>query len=426
MQAAQTSAELAQPNRANLQAAVWWLAAIALTFAVLVLRRPDAVLNPQFYADDGHTWFQQAYNEGAARSLFHIYGGYFQVLSRLAAVSALGVPLLRAPLVMNLMALLVEALPPLFLLSPRMRNIGRLALRGLLALLYLTVPKAPDVHANITNAPLNLALLAFLVVIAEPPASLAGRIFDVVLLTLMALTGPACILLFPVTLLVAAKRRQGWTLVLLSIVGSGSIVQGVALLMTGERLHQTLGASFPRFCRIVAGQVVLPVVQGRNRLDQLAHSPAGALVPACLITALTAMLLLYALWRGSLELRSFILFASLLLAAALAFPTPNATSDHWGPMMAPGGAGRYWYIPGLALMAILLWLLGRQRPAALRLVGAILLSCMIYGATKHWRFASFPDLHFPDYAQQFERLPPGSSIEIPLNPPGWSMTLTKK
>ena len=328
---------------------------------------------------------------------------------------------------LNLTALLVEAAPPLFLLSTRMRNFGGLTLRASLALLYLVVPKATEVHASVTNAPFSLALLALLIVIAEAPASRLGHVFDVAVLALMSLTGPFCILLFPVALHVAVARRQGWKIMQLAILGGGGLVQGLALLFTGQRIHQRLGASFAGFFRIVAGQVVLPVLQGRNRLDQLAHSSANVTGMAALITCLTILLFIYAFWQGSLQLRSFILFAALLLAAALAFPTPNATSDHWGPMQAPGGAARYWYIPGMALMVTLLWLLGRERPLGIRAVGAVLVCCMLFGATKHWRFASFPDLHFSEYAQQFEKLPPGSSLEIPLNPgPGWSMTLTKR
>jgi len=417
--------KLTPGRHGNLRALAWWLVAFVIIMAILILRRPDAVLSPQFYADDGHTWFQQAYNDGV-KSLVYTYGGYFQTLSRLAAVVALSVPLIRAPLVLNLIALLVEAAPPLFLMSPRMRNVGSLTLRAFLALLYLIVPKAAEVHASITNAPFNLALLAFLIILAEVPASPSGRGFDVAVLTLTSLTGPFCIVLFPVALLVAAARRRGGTIVHLVILGGGALVQGFALLFTGERIHQKLGASFAGFCHIVAGQVVLPVLQGPNRLDQLAHSSATVAALSCLITCLLILLFLYAFWRGSLELRSFILFAVLLLAAALAFPTPNATSDHWGPMQAPGGAGRYWYIPGMALMATLLWLLGRERPLGVRAVGAVLVCCMLFGATKRWRFAPFPDLHFAEYVQQFEQLPRGHSLEIPLNPPGWSMTLFKK
>jgi hypothetical protein len=426
MQPPQRAPEPVQGHGTNPRARVGWLTAVAVTAALLVLRRPDAVLNPQFRAEDGY-WFQQAYNYGAVNSLLSTYTGYFQTLSRLAAVIALSVPLSRAPLVLNLTALLVEALPALFLLSPRMRNLGGLALRCMLALLYLVVPKADEVHASITNAPFNLALLAFLVVIAEAPASRAGRTFDVAVLVLMGLTCPFCILLFPVALLVAAARRQRWTIVRLSVLGGGVIAQGLALLFTGhQRTHQHLGASFLGFCRIVAGQVVLPVLQGRNRLDQLAHSPTTVAVLAWLITALAVVLFLYAIWRGSLELRSFILFALLVLAASLAFPTPNPTNDHWGPMQTPGGAARYWYIPRLALMVTFLWLLRSARPAGLRVLGGVLVCFMTFGATKHWQYGRLPDLHFAGYAQQFEQLPRGSSLKIPINPLGWSITLIKR
>lgn len=410
-----------------LRKTAWWLSVVTITATLLVLRRPDALLNPQFYAEDGQTWFQQAYNHGALKSLFNVYAGYLQVLSRLAAAMAVTVPLLRAPLVLNLTALVVEASPALFLSSARMRNLGNLPVRCVLALLYLVVPKAAEVHASITNAPFNLALLGFLVVIAEPPQSQAGRLFDVFVLLLMALSGPTCILLFPVALVVAAKRREVWSWVRLSLLGVGAAVQGLALLLSGQqRTHQHLAASFPGFCRIVAGQVVLPVLQGRNRLDAVTHSYRGMVLLAGIVTMLAIALFVYAFWRGSLALRSFILFASLLLAASLAFPTPNPTNDHWGPMQAPGAAGRYWYIPGLALMSALLWLMGKERPAMLRAIAAALVCCMLVGATRHWQFASLRDLQFASYAQQFKRLPSGSSTEIPINPPGWSVKLIKR
>jgi len=426
MQAPHLSPEAVRRRRPLSRQAAWWLAVVVVTAALLVLRRPDAVLNPQFYADDSH-WFEQAYNYGAIKSLFYVYGGYLQVLSRLAAGIALSVPLSRAPLVLNALALLVEAAAAFFLVSNRMRNLGSLPIRCGLALLYLIVPKAAEVHANITNAPFNLAFLAFLIVIAEVPESRAGHIFDVVTLLLMGLTGPFCILLFPAALLVVLERRKVWSVVRLSLLGIGVGVQGLTLLLKGhERIHPHLGASFLRFCRIVAGQVVLPVLQGRNRLDVLAHSQAAAALLACLITVLTAALFVYAFCRGGVELRSFVLFASLLLAASLAFPTPNPTNDSWSLMQAPGAAGRYWYIPGLALIAVLVWLLGPQRPGALRAVAALLVCSMMLAATKHWRFASLPDLRYATYVAQFERLPPGTTMNIPINPPGWAMSLVKK
>jgi len=427
MQPSQRIAESLQDQSTTWRTVAWWLAVCAVTVALLVLRRPDAVLNPQFFAEDGAVWYQQACNDGAINSLLRTNNGYFQTFSRFVAIIALGVPLARAPLVLNLTAILVEALPALFLVSSRMRNLGGLPLRGALALLYLMVPNAGELHANITNAPWNLAVLAFLVLIAETPRSWAGRVFDLTVMVLTAVTGPFCILLLPVAILYVGFRQKTWKTVLLAVLAGGVMLQALALLLAGhQRTHQQLGASLVGFCRIVAGQVILPVLQGRNRLDHLAHSARGVSILACLVTVLAALVFGYALRRGSLELRSFVLFAMLLLAASLAFPTPNATGDQWGPLQQPGGVARYWYIPEMAAMAVVLWLLGKGRPAALRVAAAVLICFMVFGAVKHWRYTSFPDLHFAEYARRFAQLPPGASLKIPINPQRWEMTLVRK
>jgi hypothetical protein len=50
------------------------------------------------------------------------------------------------------------------------------------------------------------------------------------------------------------------------------------------------------------------------------------------------------------------------------------------------------------------------------------------GIVRDWRYPDFADLHFKEYAAKFEASPPGSKIEIPLNPVNaahWTMELTK-
>src|SRR5690242_13483628 len=93
----------------------------ALIFAYAVLsRRPDAFLNPPFFAEDGNVWFAEAYNFGWLRALFITHTGYFQTLPRLGAALALTVPLAHAPLVMNIIGLIVQIAPAVYLLSAKM------------------------------------------------------------------------------------------------------------------------------------------------------------------------------------------------------------------------------------------------------------------------------------------------------------------
>jgi len=87
--------------------------------ALIASRRPDALTRPQFWAEDGAVWYAQAYNDGAWSALLHPWTGYVQTFSRLTAAVSLSVPLVDAPLVFAVAALVAQAVPPLFLLSSR-------------------------------------------------------------------------------------------------------------------------------------------------------------------------------------------------------------------------------------------------------------------------------------------------------------------
>ena len=420
----------------------FWVLAIAATIALLVLRRPDAVFHAQLWAEDGVVWFADAYNHGALRALLFARDGYLQIFPRLVAAVSMWVPLVHVPLVFNLFALAVEAVPPLFLVSSRMRNLGPLSLRCILALLYLFVPDSTEVHAIVTDSQSQLAVLACLVIIAQAPHSRWGKIFDVVVLVLCALTTPMGLLLLAValarTVLPLLVHRSAhaattgpemrWRWIQVSLLTACALLQGLTLFTTaGARLNTTLGASVSRFVRIVAGQIVVPVLLGSNRLDRMAHDPARVVALAFLITAVATLVCGYALLRGSPELRCFILFALLVLAAALTFPSVEPIPYQWDVFLVPGLGMRYWYIPKLAVMVTLLWLIGRQRPIFIRTVACVLVCLMAFSAVKYWRYPAFPDFHFDNYVRAFEQLPPGATGEFRLNPGGiWIMRLVKK
>ena len=399
-------------------------------------------MHAQFWAEDGVAWYADAYNLGPLGALLQARDGYLAILPRLVAAASQWLPLLRAPLLFNLIALMIEALPPLFLVSGRMQNIGPLGLRCGLALLYLLVPDSSEVHANITNSQWHLDVLACLILIAQVPRSRWGRAFDVIVLALCALSTPAGALLLAVALVRTAGpllfRRwthapstgpeTRWSWIQTAVLAACALVQELTLLTAGgTRLRTSLGASADKFARILAGQIVMPVFLGRNRLYDFSRDPATITLAAFLITIVTGLVLLYALLRGSVELRCFILLAALVLLAALTFPNVQPVAHQWDPFLWPGGALRYWYIPKLALMATLVWLLGRQRPLAVRLVAGVLTCVMTVALVTHWPYRPFEDFHFESYVEAFEELPPGATGQFPLNPAGlWTMKLVKK
>lgn len=93
----------------------YWLVLLwAVAALIMASHRPSSLLHPQFWAEDGEVWYQQAYQNGPLLPLIQTQAGYFQTFPRLAADTALHVPFHLAPLIMNLFALVVEGLPVTF------------------------------------------------------------------------------------------------------------------------------------------------------------------------------------------------------------------------------------------------------------------------------------------------------------------------
>ena len=200
------------------------------TCLVVFSRRPDAVLRPQFWAEDGRVFFEDAYNVGWSESLFRPYGGYFHAVPRLGAAVALLGPLFAAPLVLNAIAIALQALPVNLLLSRQSDVWGSFRYRSVMAGVYLALPNCKELYANITNSQCLLALSAFLILATSPRKSVVGGIFGAIFLMLFGLSGPYCILLLPIALFLAWKRHNRWQWTAAGIVTMTSLVQAWALL----------------------------------------------------------------------------------------------------------------------------------------------------------------------------------------------------
>ena len=157
-------------------AVFYLLIVVAVVFSVA--RRPDVVLHPQFWAEDGAVWYAKAYNS-EPRSLVWPVSGYLQTLPRLVALFSLLFPLAAAPLAFACFAIAIQVLPVAILISDRTCEIGSYPARYFLAFLYLALPNSHELHANITNAQWALALAALLIIFSQPAISTFGRTFEI-------------------------------------------------------------------------------------------------------------------------------------------------------------------------------------------------------------------------------------------------------
>jgi hypothetical protein len=393
--------------------------------AVLICRRPDAILHAQFWAEDGHVWFADAYNCGWWVPLFRAQDGYFQTLPRLVASIALIVPLSWAPFILNLVATAFQALPANLLLSSRSSPWGSFQSRTTMAAIYLLLPNCTEMSYGITESQWLLALSAFLVLVASSPTMMPSRIFDALILLLSGLTGPFCIFLLPISLFFAFKRHSRWQWGITGMLAMLCLVQlwGLMVLNPSGRPRVELGASIAMFTRIVGSQVFLGALLGGNGTGLLPGTGIFIFQLCAAIAGITMVAICFI--NSGNEMKLFLCFSTALLAASLIFPAGylQPGSTRW-QQLACAGPVRYWFFPTLAFA----WSLFRCLQVNMvpcKIAAGFLLLFMCFGIVRDLRHPALNDLHFELATIRLEAAEKGSNVIIPLNPPGWNMMLVK-
>ncbi len=395
----------------------------AVSFLILFSRRPDAILNPQFYAEDGTYWYADAYHFGL-RCLLMPEAGYLHTLPRLVALFTLLFPFAIAPLIMNLSAIAVQILPVNLFLSSRFSTIP-LHTRLLGSFLYLVLPNSAEIHGNTTNIQWHLALLALLMLLARCESSRLWQFANYLTLFLVSLDGPMGIFLLPVSVVLLAKRKDLRSGLSSAILLPGVIVQTCTVFFSQTRHLGSNGASVSRLVSILGRQIFLGPLLGTRSLIAFIRHGGPPFVLEAIATAIGVAVLLYALRYGPLELKLFISFAAILFAACLARPLAADPGEQWELMMGAGHFTRYYFFPMLAFLAALIWLVRPQQGRGVRYAALAILLLLPVGIFRDWYYPPFADLDFPAFAEAFKQSTPGTKCTILLNPPGWEMQLTK-
>ena len=167
-------------------------ATLAAVAAILFLRKPEALLRPEFWYEDGSVFFADARERGIG-SLFVPYAGYLHFFPRLVAWLATAFPVVAAPALYNGAALLAVLGVCALLFHPRLD----LPWRPLLALCVALAPDAWTSFLNLTHAQWYLSLLLVLLCRKGAPETAAGAALDLAVLAIVGLTGPFSIFAFP-------------------------------------------------------------------------------------------------------------------------------------------------------------------------------------------------------------------------------------
>ena len=422
---------LATAVRHSLPAGVWAALTVGLLALVLFLRRPDSLLNPQFWAEDGTIFYSDAYHHGFWWTLTRPTAGYLNTVPRLVAGLAVLLPMHWAPLIFNLAAFLIQMVPVFYLLSNRMaRWIPDHRLRVAAAFLYAVVPNSYETHAILDNSQWTLAFAGLLLLVADPPLNKRGKTYDVLVLTLLSCTGPFALILLPVALTNVARYRQStprsWFAAPAAVLTLGSATQ-ILYLLTSERQppSDTSWPTFQELLRILSTHVFFDSILGiRGTLEfsrslTFVHHLAGL--------ALTGLLAVLVMRSRNRALIGLLYLAAATICASFARPT-SAMASWSSPAFGP----RYYLFSSLFMLYAIMLLCvrkGRGRPLGVLLA----VSVMFIGIPRDFVHPGDytdpprPDTHYLDQIAAFETRPAGARFYIPTQPEGWGgMALTKK
>jgi hypothetical protein len=397
----------------------------AAAAAVVIVRRPDAFTNPQFYAEDGADWFSDAYNHGPWRSLWIAYNGYYELLPRLTALIAAPFGPAKAPLVYNLVGLLVQIAPVVVFASKRFETlVPSLLARLAVGAAYLLIPSM-ELNVTITNALWHLAIVAVLVTIAPAPTNRAWKAFDVVVVALCALSGPFAYILFPAAVLWWFISRRRWTLLLACVLAAGLAVQLYALSVS-PRQHPDVGASLRDFFLIVCDRIVLA---GLFAEEGHAHVFVASVPHSTLLAAgiclLALPIVVYAALRAPWELRVFALVGLAVVAAGLALPL-GPPGKAWGDYAFSNSGERYFFMAQVAWVLALVWA-ASQIPArwVKRAVWSATAAGLLSGAIAEWSYPAFVDYGWAQEASHISAAQPGTRLVLTIPPgPPWAVDVT--
>ena len=402
-------------SRTGIEGVRQFLSWFAMALGVLLLKAPDALSHPQFWAEDGVIFFQQQRTMGLG-SLFHPYVDYLHFAPRLAAMLAAVLPAWLVPLAYNAAAIGGGAFSLAWLCTRLSDRTTRLLLLAA-ALLSLT---NGEIFGTLTN--LQWFLQLFLLGACFAPAGQDGRWRTSTMLALIliaSLTGPFSVLLllaFGAALAVCmlpdgwlpALRLRAWLRGLdrprLLVLAAGACVQlGVYLS------HRTPGSS--AMGAVEVARHIGNVIQAHTFGEILLPAPVFLLVLAGML-----VMLLRQAHRGPLANDRFLLLAMAVLGllqiaagmAKMTIPLEIGVSDRYLFVFKLF----FWTGLGMLLQGAL-----RSRVAVL----AISLATMGFIAINHpgyLRRAPLEDKQWRTYAPALDR---GEKVDIPINPTPWTI-----
>jgi hypothetical protein len=396
-----------------------YLGVATILAAIIIARRPDAVTNPQFWAEDGSIYFFENLTLGFGHALGKLYNGYPNLAQRLIAMVGGWVPFAAAPRVYTTSAIGLTALALASFSLPGFRHlVSSDALRVAFGVATVSAPFGQEVLSTPTNIGWFLGVwLALLSVMRVP-----RRRWQVVALALAGcaatLSTPLAPLNLPLWLLRAwrgAWRRNrvdlGLALTLLAAVVVVVVLTGDLGVLHESELGRSAAFNFLSYLSMTSYWCA-GLLLGPGRLNEVQTLVIGIVL---LVGLVWVVLRERAHMLPGLPVALYY-FAGSFFFLLLGRPLWFAAMSRWSAL-----ASRYLVFPAAMLSLAAVAVLDNMRAGVLRAVATATVAGVIaWSWSPYFLIQPFIDQRWADYAAVLEQKLQRKSLEsltIPMNPP---------
>jgi hypothetical protein len=428
----------------------WTFGILVVTFAGLfVLRRPDCVTNPQFWAEDGVIIFREQLVNGWLSALATPYRGYFPLLARLVAGPASIFPVSFAPLVYNLSGIAIDSVCCALFFLPRYECFMKSALlRLVLCVLAVGAFQTTEMAGTLINSMWYLVLAGILLILLPPQIDMHSRpvIAGVWCLLGLVIGASAPMLVIAIPIATYHLVRGFWRGGLISLaIAFGAFAQTLFAFFSSRGLtlaHPGAKGVAVAMVGAFAYKVMLQAMVGAGIALRLATAKWLPYVLSAVVVAALWMLCLIVLSRGSrwkILVPIYLMFASMSLPFIgrdeARFFTNLTTSDPRGERYFFLASCMFAYLVAYTLDWVISYcLLRRNGEVGLTdatIKAAALLVIFAGGLRGNFHVDRFPDLQWQMYAKRIDGWvqdrrsgKPTPAISVPINPQGlWQIDL---
>jgi hypothetical protein len=180
----------------------------AVVIALNIVRCPELLLSPRFFAEEGTTYFASAFQKSFLENIFSAHYGYYTLYNQIATSFAKLVPLEHAPLVTTFMSLIVQVGISLYVLWGELPLLATIWRRAFLAL-AIPLISWPGHWLTIIGTQCWLGAGTFLLLLSSNRSRpLAGYAARAGYLLVAGLTGVISCFMIPAYFLRAVKEKS--------------------------------------------------------------------------------------------------------------------------------------------------------------------------------------------------------------------------